>query len=450
MADQFSKMYDVEVVGGDQRQRLAEMLRANALNAPQGQMVSGWYVPPSWSQNLAHLAQTATGVLGGIAMEDAERKALQEDIEKFSAARQAQALRQIGQPTGATADQQATTPQYPSTPAAGRMEGGEFRAMKTGGVEGMPSYGQTPMPTQQPQQVANPYDFSQYKSSAFPRMLQKQQLAQLMAVPEYSQTPQYDQQGRAFVLDKQGNMKYLGSDQSPIRKMVDFNEPFIMNERGQWVANPDYQRYSMAKSSAGATRLNIPINTEKTYGGAMAGEIAKLDVAKYNTAAKAPQVLENVARTKAILSEGNVLTGALANPQQALLAYGQALGVTGKDTNEILSNTQMLAAGRAGATLDAISASGLGSGQGFSNKDREFLEQAKLGNIKYTRETLLRQADLEERVARESAKAWNTRLQQIPASSREPLGLQPIELPEATPRTSLGAPQGPRLRRGQR
>ena len=57
-------MYDVEVVGGDQRQRLAEMLRANALNAPQGQMVSGWYVPPSWSQNLAHLAQTATGVLG--------------------------------------------------------------------------------------------------------------------------------------------------------------------------------------------------------------------------------------------------------------------------------------------------------------------------------------------------------------------------------------------------
>lgn len=257
MADQFSKMYDVEVVGGDQRQRLAEMLRANALNAPQGQMVSGWYVPPSWSQNLAHLAQTATGVLGGIAMEDAERKALQEDIEKFSAARQAQALRQIGQPTGATADQQATTPQYPSTPAAGRMEGGEFRAMKTGGVEGMPSYGQTPMPAQQPQQVANPYDFSQYKSSAFPRMLQKQQLAQLMAVPEYSQTPQYDQQGRAFVLDKQGNMKYLGSDQSPIRKMSDFNEPFIMNERGEWVANTPYQQYSMTKSRAGAANVNV-------------------------------------------------------------------------------------------------------------------------------------------------------------------------------------------------
>ena len=70
MADQFSKMYDVEVVGGDQRQRLAEMLRANALNAPQGQMVSGWYVPPSWSQNLAQLANTAVGVFGGQAIEE--------------------------------------------------------------------------------------------------------------------------------------------------------------------------------------------------------------------------------------------------------------------------------------------------------------------------------------------------------------------------------------------
>ena len=259
MANQFSKMYDVEVVGGDQRQRLAEMLRANALNVPQGQMVSGWYVPPSWSQNLAHLAQTATGVLGGIAMEDAERKALQEDIEKFSAARQAQALRQIGQPTGATADQQATTPQYPSTPAAGRMEGGEFRAMKTGGVEGMPNYGQTPVPAQQPQQVTNPYDFSQYKSSAFPRMLQKQQLAQLMAVPEYSQTPQYDQQGRAFVLDKQGNMKYLGSDQSPIRK-ADYNELIQIDPTtGKPTINPLALQAKSLVSRAGAA--NVSVNT---------------------------------------------------------------------------------------------------------------------------------------------------------------------------------------------
>jgi hypothetical protein len=74
MADQFSRMYDVERVGGDQRTRLAEMLRANALNAPQGQMVSGWYVPPSMTQNLNQLAQTALGTYMGASL-DEERKA---------------------------------------------------------------------------------------------------------------------------------------------------------------------------------------------------------------------------------------------------------------------------------------------------------------------------------------------------------------------------------------
>ena len=446
MADQFSKMYDVEVVGGDQKKRLAEMLRANALNTPQGQMVSGWYVPPSWSQNLAHLAQTATGVFGGIAADEEEKKAMQEDYKRFTAGQQAAGLRRAGQPQGEPSAA-AIEPAYPSSPAAGQVQDGEFRAMKTGGVQGMPNYNVAPQPVQQQPQI-DINDPSQYKSPYFQRMLMQRNMQQALAVPEYSQTPQYDQSGRAFVLDKSGNMKYLGTDQAPVRKMTDFNEPFVMNEQGKWVANPAYQQYSMTKSRVGAP--SISVNTEKGYGGAMAGEIAKLDVAKYNTAVKAPQVLENVARTKAILSQGNVLTGALANPQQAILAYGQALGVNGKDTNEILTNTQTLAAGRAGATLDAISSSGLGSGQGFSNKDKEFLEQAKLGNIKYTRETLLRQADLEERVARESAKAWNQRLNQIPASAREPLGLQPVQLPEATPGTSLGAPQGPRLRRGQR
>ena len=74
MADQFSKMYDVERVGGDQRQRLAEMLRTASQNQPQGQMVSGWYVPPSWSQNLNTAMQGAIGTYMGAKL-DEERKA---------------------------------------------------------------------------------------------------------------------------------------------------------------------------------------------------------------------------------------------------------------------------------------------------------------------------------------------------------------------------------------
>ena len=73
MADQFSKMYDVERVGGDQRTRLAEMLRANALNSPQGQMVSGWYVAPSWTQSLNQALSGAVGTYMGAKL-DEERK----------------------------------------------------------------------------------------------------------------------------------------------------------------------------------------------------------------------------------------------------------------------------------------------------------------------------------------------------------------------------------------
>jgi hypothetical protein len=157
-------------------------------------------------------------------------------------------------------DEQAAVSGVPlQTPAAGRMEGGEFRAMKTGGVEGMPNYGaaQPQVQPQQPQFDVN--DPSQYKSTRFRNMLMQRNMQQALAVPEYSQTPQYDQQNRAYVLDKQGNMKYLGGEQSPVRKMSDFNEPFIMNERGEWVANTPYQQYSMTKSRAGAA--NVSVNT---------------------------------------------------------------------------------------------------------------------------------------------------------------------------------------------
>lgn len=79
MADQFSRMYDFERVGGDQRTRLAEMLRAAGQNMPQGQMVSGWYVAPSWAQNLNTALSGAIGTYMGAQL-DEERKAKTAEI----------------------------------------------------------------------------------------------------------------------------------------------------------------------------------------------------------------------------------------------------------------------------------------------------------------------------------------------------------------------------------
>ena len=79
----FTRQFNIETVGGDQRARLAEMLRSNALNMPQGQMVSGWYVPPSWSQNLAQLANTAVGVFGGQAVDRERAQKTAEALKRF-------------------------------------------------------------------------------------------------------------------------------------------------------------------------------------------------------------------------------------------------------------------------------------------------------------------------------------------------------------------------------
>lgn len=80
---QFSRQFDIETIGGDQRQRLAEMLRSNMLNQPQGQMVSGWYVAPNWTQYAANLANTAVGVIGGKMLQEERSKKLSDALDAF-------------------------------------------------------------------------------------------------------------------------------------------------------------------------------------------------------------------------------------------------------------------------------------------------------------------------------------------------------------------------------
>lgn len=188
--------------------------------------------------------------------------------------------------------------------------------------------------------------------------------------------------------------------------------------------------YQQDLRRAGAT--NVSVSTEKSYGGAIAGEVAKADAAKFEAANAAPRVIETIQDTRRLLDSGQVITGIGAQQRLDLARFGQLLGVGGKNTNEIVANTQQLFANRAQATLDSIRSSGLGAGQGFSNKDREFLENARLGNITYSPEALRRQLDIEEKVARASVQSWNSRLRNIPQDARTSLGLGEIQLPAAT------------------
>ena len=191
----------------------------------------------------------------------------------------------------------------------------------------------------------------------------------------------------------------------------------------EWSANLKAPRTSVYN--------NMP-PAESEYAKTFGAGVAKQDLALKDIAEAAPGVIANVTRQRELLKSNNVITGFGADQRLALAQFGKAIGATGEG-NDLVSNTQSLLAGRAGATLDAIKTSNLGSAQGFSNTDREFLERAKLGGIKYDKKSLEKQLELEEKVARVGAERWNTRLKEMPKSASMPINTSPVKLSNDDP-----------------
>jgi len=187
--------------------------------------------------------------------------------------------------------------------------------------------------------------------------------------------------------------------------------------------------------------VNVGIKTGGKLGESIAAKEGEKISALYETAQNVPNILQTIQDTRNVLNSGNVITGIGAEAKLDLARLGQLFGVGGKDNAETVANTQRLFANRAQATLDAVRASGLGAGQGFSNADREFLNKAKLGGIQFSPVALNRQLDIEERVARATANSWNTRLGKLDPEIVSTVGYMPVELPP--PQVPAGtAPKG--------
>jgi hypothetical protein len=170
---------------------------------------------------------------------------------------------------------------------------------------------------------------------------------------------------------------------------------------------------------------------ESAYSTEMGKGAAKQDLALKDIAENSNKTIENIHNQRKLLDTGKVITGFGADQMLGLAQFGKAVGLTGTDNKDLASNTQSFLAGRAGSTLDAIQSSNLGSAQGFSNTDREFLQAAKVGGIKYDEKSLRRQLDLEERVARAATEKWNQRVKSMPKSASAPINMTPVELPGA-------------------
>jgi hypothetical protein len=178
-----------------------------------------------------------------------------------------------------------------------------------------------------------------------------------------------------------------------------------------------------ASTEGPGTKFNlggITLSTEKKYGEAFAGKVADKDVELKDAAERAPEAANTANRVLGLLSSGQVITGAGANIKLQLAKW---LRVAGGNENETIANTEALLSSLADTTLGSIKSSGLGSGQGFTDKDREFLERAKAGQITYDARSLKDLAELAHRAAEATTNKWNKRSKAIPKSAIEGTGI---------------------------
>ena len=186
------------------------------------------------------------------------------------------------------------------------------------------------------------------------------------------------------------------------------------------------------KESTHPQPISVTVSTEKAYGSQLAGKVADADIAKMSVAEKAPQLAESANRIINLVQQGNLFTGPVADVK---LNLARALNVVGASNDEKIANTEALIAATGQSTLDAIKSAGLGTGQGFTDKDLKFLQGIAGGTITYTPQTLTELARLQHQAATRSAESWNNRVKQLPKSATEGMNLstEPIKVPPLTP-----------------
>lgn len=182
---------------------------------------------------------------------------------------------------------------------------------------------------------------------------------------------------------------------------------------------------------AQTTIVNIPQKVETEYGKEFAKLTSKQDADMLLAARKAPALAERADRILSTLAHGNVITGAGADIR---LSLAKVLNLAGGSDAEKIANTERLVADLASNTLASIHASGLGTGNGFTDKDREYLEKAVAGKIGLNADSIAQITRLARHGAEQTAGMWNRRVKTIPQSSLQGTGIDanPIIVPAAS------------------
>ena len=396
--------FDLQKQQLNRQQKMAEMLLAQGqqmAQGPAGQMVSGQYVANSpWQMLNAPLNQIVGAYLAksgdekATKLAEALRTKESELLNKYmDAMTPTEKVTELAGPYGST-----STGQTVPMPVAVEQKGPDFKSAFVAAMD--------------------PYAPAYLKAQAID-MLKTQK------VGEGETLGRFNMATGKFEPFMEGGMK-LAPDVKAAAQLLGINKPANQWSQGELAA---VNQKAMELKKAGGTVVNIPNFAEKTFAGAMSENQAKKFDTLQTNAEKAPDVLANVATSKKILEGKKFFSGSPANVQLEMANMADAIGLGGADTKTKAANTQTLITNAASATLDNIAGSGLGAGQGFTDKDLRFLQDAKSFRITMNDENIRRIINLQEKAARKSVERYNDRLKTLPQASIQTMGLTPIVLP---------------------
>lgn len=429
-----------------QNQRYADILMQQALmDQPQGQMVSGHYVPPSPVQGLAQLLKAYVG-----------RRAsdmIPEQQQKLASAQDQQLQRMVGLT-------------FPSTqPTAGQPV--TQSPMQTGAapMQAMPTQGKAPVAMSFPigesgaTQNLPAFEPSQYAGALSGGVPPVNQTAPQMPATQMP-TAGIPQQGRTSM----GQPMLPSVTGDPIKDLALIrtlgpqaytqaalqNKPtavgnFAIDRTGKVIfAAPskegfvDRQRPDgsfVREEIPGASQLESSRAGMVEYGKGSAASAVQRDQEIFGAASSAQTNIDRANQIIDLIGAG-ALTGTAA---EIKLKLARAFNVAGADNNETIKNTEVLLASLGQNVLDSIKTSGLGAGQGFTDNDRKFLERVKGGSIELNPQTLQELARISKSVSAAAVAKWNKRLPDIPGNIAKDMGLKPIELNNVYSRSEIEA-----------
>jgi hypothetical protein len=374
------------------QQKMAEMLMQQGMQQPQGQMIGNRYVAPSFTQNLAALANQYVGQRG---LEKADQAQL--DLARQLRADESSAMADFlqqkqGKPAGPDVVNEMAGPYTGNIP------------MPMATMAGTPAVAGNP-------QAAYANLYSNPKSSAIQRQFafNKMNEGPIKLAAEETLLDPNTYQPVATGPDKVSNeyRDYLKAQKDPIN-------PF----KGGFT---DYQTMNN-RSKASVT--NVAVNAANKFAGGFSEKASGGAYDMYTAAQNAPQQIENAKRTIQLVNSG-ALTGPAANIG---LEAAKIFNVAGANNQDTITKTEQLFSNRGKAMLGSIKQSGLAGSQGLTEGERKFLTQAEGGSITLNGETLKAMAGLEIKMAVQNQKKWNAQAGKMDKDILNATGAGPVEV----------------------